>query len=78
MTNGNITGIQRRGRLGNTDYVIFNATNPLLLQKLAGAIAADLRDGQLLDILYPFSFFRNPPKSIIELEIQLDNIASAK
>jgi hypothetical protein len=41
---------------------------------LAGAVGANYRDNELLDILYPFAVFKEPPTSVIDLEIKLEDL----
>lgn len=43
-------------------------------KRLAGAVAADYRDDELLSHLYPFALYKHPPSSIIDLEIERGGI----
>mmetsp|Transcript_36985 Transcript_36985/g.89861 ORF Transcript_36985/g.89861 Transcript_36985/m.89861 type:complete len:349 (-) Transcript_36985:329-1375(-) len=39
-------------------------------KRLAGSIAADYRDDELLSKLYPFALYKRPPASVIDLKIE--------
>eukprot|EP00565_Helicotheca_tamesis_P004469 CAMPEP_0185726590 /NCGR_PEP_ID=MMETSP1171-20130828/2525_1 /TAXON_ID=374046 /ORGANISM="Helicotheca tamensis, Strain CCMP826" /LENGTH=325 /DNA_ID=CAMNT_0028394975 /DNA_START=72 /DNA_END=1049 /DNA_ORIENTATION=- len=43
-------------------------------KRLAGAVAADYRDSQLLNTLYPFCFYKEPPTHVVHLRIDLENL----
>ncbi|CAJ1963007.1 unnamed protein product [Cylindrotheca closterium] len=43
-------------------------------KRLAGAVAADYKDDELLSNLYPFALYQRPPVSVIDLKIEKESI----
>jgi hypothetical protein len=55
------------------EYINFQV-HQSFAKRLAGAVGANYRDNELLDILYPFAVFKEPPTSVIDLEIKLEDL----